>query len=259
MDYIISIFVNVIVFLYDLIGHNFGLTIILFTVLVRLATQPLTKQQMDSARKMQEMQSSKKWQDLQKKYKNDPQKMQQEQMKLYQEMGINPLGSCLPTLIQFPIIIGMYWAVTRALAASPTQLLTLINDLRLPGAAHLLPINNTFLWMDLSQPERLVLDFIPASLPLIGKGIPVLAILVFFTSYFQTKLMTPPTASQNDQAAQMNKMMTIYMPILMAWLSYAYSAGLALYFVASNLISIVQYGLMGKLNFRNLLPARTRK
>ncbi|MBI3158885.1 MAG: membrane protein insertase YidC [Chloroflexi bacterium] len=259
MDFIVIPFVNAIVFIYDLLGHNFGLAIIIFTVLVRLATQPFTKQQMDSTKKMQEMQSSKKWQDLQKKYKSDPQKLQQEQVKLYQEMGINPLGSCLPTLIQFPIIIGLYWAVTRALAASPTQLLTLINDLRLPDAAQLLPINNTFLWMDLSQPERLVLDFIPASLPVIGQGIPVLAVLVFITSYFQTKLMTPTGAGQNDQAAQMNKMMTIYMPLLMAWLSYAYSAGLALYFVASNLISIVQYGLMGKLNFSNLLPARTKK
>lgn len=259
MDFIVVPFINALVFIYGLLGNNFGLAIIVFTLLVRLATHPFTKQQMDSTKKMQEMQSSKQWQDLQKKYKSDPQKMQQEQMKLYQEMGINPLGSCLPTLLQFPIIIGLYWSVTRVLAVSPTQLLNLIRDLSLPNASELLPINNYFLWMDLSQPERLVLDFIPSSLPLIGQGIPVLAILVFISSYFQTKLMTPPSASQTDQAAQMNKAMTIYMPLLMAWLSYAYSAGLALYFVASNLISIAQYGLMGRLNFANLIGGKDKK
>ncbi len=67
------------------------------------------------------MQNSKEWQAIQKKYKDDKQKLQQEQMKLYQEMGINPLGSCLPLLIQFPIIIGLYQAIIRAFSghASP--------------------------------------------------------------------------------------------------------------------------------------------
>lgn len=258
MDIIVVPFINALVFIYGLLGNNFGLAIIVFTLLVRLATHPFTKQQMDSTKKMQEMQSSKQFTDLQKKYKNDPQKMQQEQMKLYQEMGINPLGSCLPTLLQFPIIIGLYWSVTRVLAVSPTQLLNLLRDLNLPNAASLIPINNHFLWMDLSQPERLPLAFIPSTLPIIGQGLPVLAILVAVSSYFQTKLMTPPNANMNEQAAQMNKMMTIYMPLLMAWISYQYSAGLALYFVASNLISIAQYGLMGRLNFSNLTKAKTK-
>ena len=80
-----------------------------------------------------------------------------EQMKLYQEMGINPFGSCLPTLIQFPIIIGLYQAVISAMAATPLQLITFSHRIydAIPNLAGMLPLNNHFLWMDLSQPERL--------------------------------------------------------------------------------------------------------
>lgn len=246
MDFIIVPFINVLVYIYQLLGNNFGLAIIIFTILIRLLTYPINKQQMESAAAMQDMQKTKKYQQIQKKYKNDREKLAQEQMKLYQEMGINPLGSCLPTLLQFPIILGLYWAVSRTLAVTPIQLFDLASDLLLPKASSLLPLNSTFLWMDLSQPERLPLSFLPDTLPIIGQGLPVLAIIVFFTSYFQSKAMTP-TATGDGQGAQMGKMMTIYMPILMAWLSYAYSAGLALYFVTSNIASIVQYALMGRL------------
>jgi len=74
------------------------------------------------------------------------------------------------------------------------------------------------------------------------------------TTFLQTKLMTPPTAQPNDQSAQMTKAMNLYMPLLMGWLAYSFSSGLALYFIASNVVTIVQYALMGKLNWKNLLP-----
>jgi YidC/Oxa1 family membrane protein insertase len=102
--------------------------------------------------------------------------------------------------------------------------------------------------MDLSQPERLYLPFLP------DVGIPLLAVLVVITSYFQTKLMTPATAG-DPQSQQMTKMMNIYMPFFMGWLSYSFPAGLAVYFVTSNLSTIVQYALQGKMNLRNLLPS----
>src|SRR4030067_2500381 len=114
--------VNSLLWIYDVLANNFGLAIIVFTILVRLITYPLTSQQMKSTQKMQELQKSKKWQDMQKKFKDDREKLSQEQMKLYKEMGINPFGSCLPTLIQFPIIIGLYQAVISAMAATPLQL-----------------------------------------------------------------------------------------------------------------------------------------
>jgi YidC/Oxa1 family membrane protein insertase len=255
MDFIIEPFINILLYIYQFLGENFGWAIIVFTVLIRLVTYPLNKQQMDSAAKMQDLQSNKKWQDIQKKYKNDKEKLAQEQMKLYQELGINPLGSCLPTLIQFPIIIGLYWAVTRTMATSPIQLLDLVKDIwPFLEPASLIPLNSHFWWMDLSQPERLVLDFIPSTLPLIGQGIPILAIVVFITSYWQSKMMTPTSSDPNDPSAQMSRSMTIMMPVLMAWLSYAYAAGLALYFVTSNLASILQYLLMGRIKLSDFIP-----
>lgn len=241
---IINPMVNLLLWIYGLL-NNFGLAIIIFTILIRLITHPLTVQQMKGTQKMQQMQQSKEWQALQKKYKDDKQKLQQEQMKLYQEMGINPLGSCLPLLIQFPIIIGLYQAIIRVLAATPLQLSQLFNNVySFVDISKLLPVNNQFLWMNLSQPERLVI---------FGFGIPVMAIVVVVTTYLQSKLMTPPS-QPGDQGAQMTKAMNLYMPLLMGYLALTFASGLSLYFVTSNVASIVQYASMGKINWRNLLP-----
>ena len=244
---IIDPMVNTLLWIYSILGHNFGLAIIIFTLLIRLLTYPLTAQQMKSAQAMQEMQKSKKWQEIQKKYKDNREKLAQEQMSLYKEMGVNPFGSCLPLLIQFPIIIGLYQAVISALAVTPIQLLDLSSHTYpFINAASLIPLNNRFLWMNLSQPERL---------PLFGIGIPVLTILVVITTYLQSKLMTP-VSQPGEQGAQMAKAMNLYMPFLMGWLAYSFSSGLALYFVASNVFTILQYAMMGKLNWRNLLPGK---
>src|SRR5678815_4624429 len=115
----ISIFVNVLLWIYDVVGHNFGLAIILFTILIRIVTWPLNAQQIKGAAAMQELQNDKDWQAIQKKYAKDREKLAQEQMRVYKEKGINPFGSCLPTLIQFPIIIALYQSITRALAVTP--------------------------------------------------------------------------------------------------------------------------------------------
>ena len=122
---IIHPMVNVLIFIYDLIGNNFGIAIILFTILIRAITWPLNAQQVKGAQAMQELQNDKEWQDIQKKYAKDKEKLSQEQMRIYKERGINPFASCLPTLIQFPIIIGLYQSIIRALAATPLSLLQL--------------------------------------------------------------------------------------------------------------------------------------
>lgn len=241
---IINPMLNTLLWIYSILG-NFGLAIILFTILVRMVTYPLTIQQLKGASKMQDMQKSKEYLAMQKKYKKDKQKLQQEQMKLYKEMGVNPLGSCLPTLIQFPVIIGLYQSIIRALAVTPKQMTALFyNIYPFSDVAKLLPIDSTFLWMDLSQPERLYV---------FGYGIPVLAIIVLITTFFQSKLITPPS-QPGEQGAQMTQMMNLYMPLLMGYLALTFAAGLALYFVTSNVITILQYALMGKANWKNLNP-----
>jgi len=250
--FILSPMVNVLIWIYNFFFHNFGLAIIIFTILIRLITYPLTGQQLKSQKKMQELQGSKKWQEIQKKYKDDKEKLAQEQMKIYKEMGINPLGSCLPLLIQFPIMIGLYQSITLAMASAPIQLLNLSRDIySFIPASQLIPLNSKFLWMNLGLPEISS----PNALIIAGFAVPIMTIIVVVTTYLQSKLMTPP-ANPGDQGAQMSKMMNLYMPILMGWIAYSLASGLALYFIISNVLGVVQYAIMGNVHWGNLLPKR---
>jgi len=247
---LVNFFSNILLIIYKFTGsgpQSFGIAIILFTILIRLITYPLMTSQIKSSQKMQDMQNNKDWQEIQKKYKDDKEKLAQEQMRLYKELGISPFSSCLPMLIQLPIMFALYQSVVRALAATPTQLLLLekavYSILDLPK---IIPINSTFLWMNLGQPERLYL---------FGFGIPVLAILTAVTTYIQSKVTTPAPANPNDQSAMMSKQMTLVVPLVMGWLTYSLASGLAVYIIFSNLLGIAQYAIMGKVNWKALLPA----
>ncbi len=249
---IVTPFVNVLLFIYDLIGNNFGIAIILFTILVRLVTWPLQAKQIQGAKAMTDLQKDKRYLDMQAKYKGDKEGLAKAQMELYKEMKINPFASCLPTVIQLPVIIGLYQALIMALASTNLDLLKLTTHIypNFLNLSELIPLNDQFLWMNLSQPERW---YIPGT----EIGIPILTIIVVITTYAQQKLMTPPSMGGNDQSAQMTKTMNMYMPLLMGWISYTLAAGLAIYFVASNLIGIFQYAMMGQIdwkNWRNLIP-----
>ncbi len=246
---IIQPFINVLLFIYNLVGQNFGIAIILFTVLIRLLTHPLMAKQIKSSQALQELQKNEKYIKMQEKYKDDKEKMAQEQMALYKELGINPFASCLPTIIQLPIIFGLYQALMFALASTPIDLLNLIRHIY-PGLIEveaLIPLNSQFLWMNLGQPERL---YIPG----ISFGFPVLVVIVVITTYVQSKLVSPASADPKDQTASMTKMMNLYMPIFMGYLAWTLSSGLAIYFIASNLIAIVQYAALGKVNWANVIP-----
>ena len=115
----------------------------------------------------------------------------------------------------------------------------------------LIPLNSKFLWMDLGLPEGIPLPFEISWLP---NGFPSLAIIVALTTYVQTKLTTPPTTNPNDQSAAMSGMMSIYMPLLLGWFALNFPSGLAVYFITSNLLGIAQYAMMGRANWRGLLP-----
>jgi YidC/Oxa1 family membrane protein insertase len=251
---IIYPFTNVLLWIYNAIGHNFGVAIILFTILIRAITWPLNAQQLKSAKVMQDLQSDKEWQDIQKKYAKDKEKLAQEQMRIYKERGINPFASCLPTIIQFPIIIGLYQSIIHALAATPLGLLQLAQGLYpFLNSTLLIPLNSKFLWMDLGRPEGISIPGL--SVPFLPYGLPTLAIIVAVTTYLQTKLTMPPTSSNpGDQGAAMNSMMSIYMPLLLGYFALNFASGLAVYFITSNVLGIVQYASMGRVNWRNVLP-----
>ena len=257
--YIISPLINVLLFIYNLVGQNFGVAVILFTILIKLLTHPLTARQIKSTKALSSLQQDPEWLDMQKKYKNDKNKLAEVQMALYKKRGVSPFSSCLPTFIQLPIIIGLYQAIIQTMGNAPLQLANLVQRVSpwltnafkfipwLKDPITLIPLNSQFLWMDLGKPERL---FIPG----ISFGIPVLAVLVVISSFLQTKLMTPPT--NDPQSNQMSGMMNIYMPLLMGWFAYSFASGLALYFLVSNVVTIFQYGLLGSLNINNLFPSR---
>ena len=155
---IIDPFTNLLLWIYSALANipgAFGWAIILFTIAIRAITWPLNAQQLKGAQAMQELQNDKDWQAIQKKYAKDKEKLAQEQMRVYKEKGINPFSSCLPTLIQFPIIIGLYQSIIRALASAPLGLLSLARSVYPTlSVAALIPLNSHFLWMDLGQIGR---------------------------------------------------------------------------------------------------------
>jgi YidC/Oxa1 family membrane protein insertase len=255
---IIQPMTNVLLWIYDVLGngpHMFGLAIILFTILIRAVTWPLNASQVKGAQAMQELNNDKEWQDIQKKYAKDREKLAQEQMRIYKEKGINPFASCLPTLIQFPIIIGLYQSITRALAATPLGMLQLARTVKdfpiqFLRVESIIPLNSTFLWMDLGRPE---------SIQLFGFALPTLAIIVALTTYVQSKLTMPTSTNPGDQSAAMSKMMSIYMPLLLGWFALNFASGISVYFITSNLLGVVQYAATGRANWRNLLPGAKKQ
>jgi YidC/Oxa1 family membrane protein insertase len=247
MDFILNPFVTIITLLYVVLGQNMVLAIIVFTALIRLVTYPLTAQQMKSSKVMQELQPELK--KLQEKHKNDREKLAQEQMRMYREYGVNPLGGCLPLLIQFPILIALYQTIQHALAANPLSLIDLSGRLLIPGLAEYIPLENRWLGMNLSQAPDPTISVLVYALPL----------LVVITTWVQFKVSmgNVPTTSDdgkpNPMASTQQTMGTI-MPLMYGFFALSFSVGMSVYFIASNVIGIVQYALMGKANFRNLLP-----
>lgn len=240
---ILNPMLNSLLFLYQLLFNNFTLTILVFTVLIRLITFPLTAQQQKSTRKLTQLQQSDAWKKMQEKYAKDKEKLAQEQMKLYQEAGVNPFGSCLPTLIQFPVLIGLYQAINLAMAASPLQLLDLSTHIYafLPNAAHIVPLQNSFLWLNLGLPDPFYL------LPLI----------VVATTWLQSRVMTPPNATGDPQAAQMSQSMAITMPLMIGWMSLQFPSGLSIYWVVSNAVSVAQYAIASPVDWKSVLDVRS--
>ncbi len=248
-QFIIQPMTNLLLFIYDLLGHGphtFGFAIILFTIVIRGITWPLNASQVKGAQAMQELQNDKDWQDIQKKYAKDKEKLAQEQMRVYKEKGINPFASCLPTLIQFPIIIGLYQSIIRALSAMPLDMLKLSRTIYpFQNAEGIIPLNSKFLWMNLGSPE---------SVHVLGYAIPTLAVVVALTTYVQSKLTMPASTNPNDQSAQMSGMMSIYMPLMLGWFALNFASGIAVYFITSNTLGIIQYAATGRANWSNLLP-----
>ncbi|MBO36592.1 MAG: hypothetical protein CL612_02025 [Anaerolineaceae bacterium] len=233
-------FTNSLLLLYKVMGDSFTLSLIILTLAIRLLLMPLTAKQQKSQMKMQAMQPDIKR--IQEKYKGEPERMQKE----LQKIGYSPasmLAGCLPMFIQFPILIGMYRSIMHAIPAAPLQMIDLYKAAYqswFPEFHKMIPVERTFLWMDLSQPDRFYLEILS------GIGVPVLPLFVYITTVLQQKMMTPPTADPNDQSAQMQRSMMTMMPLMFAFFALQFSSGLSIYFITSNIATVVQYMVINR-------------
>jgi len=223
---IVNPMINALLWFYSILGQNFILAIAALTILIRLVTLPLNMKQQRSMMRTQEMQPE--INAIQKKYRDNPQKMQEE----FKRIGYNPadtLSGCLPTLLQFPILIGLYQAITTILGTTPQALFDLVPRAGWIGnLTQLIPVENKFAWLNLSQPDPLF----------------ILPIVVFGSMFIQQKLLTPtPPKGQTPQdnpAAGMSQSMMYTMPLMFGFFSLQFPAGLSIYFILANIIGIAQ-------------------
>ena len=222
--------INSLVLLYAVAFSNFGLAIILFTVAVRAAMIPLSIRQSRSMKAMTALQP--KMKDLQERYKNDRQKLSQETMKLYREHGVNPIGCLGPLVIQMPIFLGLFWALRGTLPSTPERLADLSRHLYswLPMVHEAVPLNGQFLWLDLAEFSSA--NPIPFLLP----------ILVGVSMFVMQKMTTMPSTTPQQEST--NRMMLWLMPGMFGVFTLSFEAGLALYWIVSNIVGIVIQGFV---------------
>lgn len=240
-DFIINPMVTLLTLMYSLLGNSVILAIVVLTIIIRLLMYPMLAQQQETAKKTADVQP--KLKKLQEKYKDDKEKLAQAQMELYREAGINPLSGCLPLLLQFPIFIALYQAIYFALASSPFQLVDLAQRLLIPGLDRLIPLQNVWLGMRLTEPPSPPINPVYAL---------VMPLLVMVTTYLQFKMSaaqtTPPDTGdgQPNQAAQMTQSMGTIMPLMFGFIALSMSVGLSIYFITSNIAGMIQYSSVGK-------------
>ncbi|MDZ7698972.1 MAG: membrane protein insertase YidC [Deltaproteobacteria bacterium] len=196
---------------FDRYIHNYGVSIILLTILVKILFWPLTHKSYKSMKEMQKLQPM--MAKIREKYKNDKQKLNQEMMGLYKTYKVNPMGGCLPMVIQIPV----FFALFRVLG----------NCIELRHAPFMLWIN------DLSAPDRLF--HFPFSIPFMTPpyGIPVLTLLMGASMFLQQKMT--PTPGDPTQAKIM-----MFLPIIFTFMFINFPSGLVLYWLVNNLLSIGQ-------------------
>lgn len=221
-DVLLNPVTNALIILTNAMADNYGLAIIVFTLIIRVVTYPLTLRQLRATRAMQLMQP--RMQELQKKYK-DPKRRQEEMVKLYREAGINPLGCIWPLLVQMPIWIALYQVIRNTLGDTPEQLLSLsrrLYDWDYITAS--IPLDRNFLFLDLGSSDLV------QSLPL--------AIIIAVLTFFQQKLSTARTPSRDDRTQSTNQTLLWMLPLVFGFFTLQVPAGLALYWLVTSLFTI---------------------
>jgi len=225
--------------------HNYGVAIILLTILIRLILYPLMQKQMVSMREMQKIQPLMKA--VQDKYKNDKERLNKELMALYKEHKVNPMSGCLPLLIQMPILILLFQTLRVFEYLDPVTNNIAGGFLWIAKHYNVIEGGETIARAGLALSERLI------TLP--GDGIfglqyvGILPFLVAGSMYIQQKMTSPGGAvagKDGGSSAQTQKMMTIMMPLMIGFMSFTLPSGLTLYWFTSTLLGIGQQYLINK-------------
>jgi len=214
---------NLLIFLYNIIpGHDFGITIILLTLIVKIIFFPLAQKAIESQKAMQDLQP--KLNDLKKKYANDKEKMSREMLSLYQNNKVNPFSSCLPLIIQMPFLFAIFKVFRTELTDQSLDLV--YSFISKPEYINTISLG----FFDLSSTKNLILAF-----------------LVGGAQYWQARMMITKRAEvkgegskDEDIAAIMNKQMLYMMPVMIGVFSYSFPAGLALYWLVNTLLTGLQ-------------------
>ncbi len=223
---------NVFVWLYNVLpGHDMGVVILAVTIILRLILYPLTSSSIKAQKSLQDLQP--KLEEIKKQYADDKQKQAQATMELYKNNKVNPLASCLPMLVQLPILIALFLVMRDGLASADLtkNLYPFVHN---PGTLN--PISLGFL--DLSKPNA------------------VLAILAGLAQFFQAKTLSrksPPKeagAGSKDEGmmAMMNKQMLYFMPLMTVLIGFRFAAGLTLYWFLSTALMVVQQLILFRKN-----------
>ncbi len=220
MDFISKLIIKILHFIHRFIP-NWGLAIILVSLLVYGAMYPLTIKGMISMKKMQSLQPE--IVKIREKNKNNPKKMNQEVMELYKSNSVNPFSGCFPFILQMPVFIALYQALWRSVMFK----------------------GEGFLWIkDLSEPDRFR---IPFSLPNIGNEINILPILMIVIMFFQQKFSSRNMVVTDPNQIMQQKMMLFAMPLFMGFIFYKFASGLTLYFTVFYILSTLSQWQMSKM------------
>jgi len=227
---IIRPMINSLVMLYYVFFGNFGLAIIVFTILIRAAMIPLTLKQSRQMKAMSALQP--KMKELQAKFSTDKARLNQETMRLYKEQGVNPIGCLGPMIIQMPIFFGLFWALRGTLPSTPERLADLSRHLYswLPPVHQAVPIDGGFLWLDLAQYSSK--NPLPFLLPVLVGG----------SMWLMQKMTSMPSATPQQEST--NRMMLWMMPIMFGFFTLNFETGLALYWIVSNIVGITIQGFV---------------
>lgn len=239
LNFLTAPITQVLIFFYGLTGNNFGLAILLLTVVIRAILVPITIPSLKSAKKMQDLKP--RLDKLKEKYKGDKQKLQLAQLELYKQEGINPAAGCLPQIAQLLVLIALYQVFIGVISGN-----------QINGQ----PINLKFLWLDLGKPDPLYI------LPILA-GISQLILSLMMTSGLESHVQAPKVKDAKkkeedslEMAQSMQQQMLLIMPVMTGLIALKFQSGLALYWVATTFFSLIQQYIVSGPGGLRTIPLR---